>query len=123
MKKSKVGSQSLADGRPPLKYYSVAEMEITDRSWVPEYVRNVTRMVEQRGGRFLARTSNVERVEGERKVPQVFLVIEWPSKETAKAFYESEEYRPYRERRIAGAKNEFLLVAGEDIAKMARIAE
>ena len=106
-----------------MKYYSVAELEITDRSWVPEYVRNVTRMVEQRGGRFLARTSNVEKIEGERNVPQVLLVIEWPSKETAKAFYESEEYRPYRERRIAGAKNEFLLVAGEDITKMARIAE
>ena len=31
-------------------------------------------------------------------------------------FYESEEYRPYRTSRIAGARNEFLLVAGEDIA-------
>lgn len=104
-----------------MRYYSVAEMEITDRSWVPEYVKNVTRMVEQRGGRYLARTSKVERVEGERKLLQVFLIIEWPSKETAEAFYESEEYRPCRESRIAGAKNEFLLVAGEDIAKAAQI--
>jgi hypothetical protein len=56
-----------------VKYYSVAEMEITDRSWVPEYVKNVTRMVEQRGGRFLARTSKVEKIEGERKRPQIFL--------------------------------------------------
>lgn len=105
-----------------MKYYSVAEMEITDRSWVADYVQNVTRMVEECGGRYLARTSKVERVEGERKLLQVFLIIEWPSKETAEAFYESEEYRPYRESRIAGAKNEFLLVAGEDIAKAAQIA-
>jgi len=54
-------------GELPVKYYAVAEMEITDRSWVPEYVNNVTRMVEQRGGRYLARTSKVEKVEGERK--------------------------------------------------------
>lgn len=106
-----------------MKYYAVAEMEITDRSWVPEYVKNVTRMVEQRGGRYLARTSKVERVEGERKLLQVFLIIEWPSKETAEAFYESEAYRPYRESRIAGAKNEFLLVAGEDVTKTAHVAE
>ena len=106
-----------------MKYYTVAEMEITDRNWVQEYVKNVTKMVEQRGGRYLARTSKVERVEGERKLLQVFLIIEWPSKETAVAFYESEEYRPYRQSRIAGAKNEFLLVAGEDITKTAHVAE
>jgi uncharacterized protein (DUF1330 family) len=98
-------------------------MEVTDRSWVAEYVKNVTKMVEQRGGRYLARTSKVEKVEGERKLPQVFLIIEWPSEEAAEAFYESEEYRPYREARIAGAKNEFLLVAGEDVTKTAHIAE
>ena len=106
-----------------MKCYSVAEMEITDKSWVAEYVKNVTKMVEQRGGRYLARTSKVEKVEGERKLPQVFLIIEWPSKEAAEAFYESEEYRPYREARIACAKNEFLLVAGEDVTKTAHIAE
>jgi uncharacterized protein (DUF1330 family) len=103
-----------------MKYYSVAEMEITDRNWIPEYVKNVTRLVEQRGGRYLARTSKVEKVEGERKPPQVFLIIEWPSKEAAEEFYNSEEYRPYRQSRINGAKNEFLLVAGEDMTGTAR---
>ena len=106
-----------------MKYYAVAEIDITDQSWVAEYVKNVTRMVEQHGGRYLARTSNVTKIEGERKVPQIFLLIEWPSKETAMAFYESEEYRPYRERRIAGAKNEFLLVAGEDMTRTAHVVE
>ena len=106
-----------------MKYYAVVEMEITDRSWIAEYVKNVTRMVEQYGGRYLARTSKVEKVEGERKPPQVFLILEWPSKETAQAFYESEEYSRYRESRIAGARNEFLLVAGEDMTKTAQIAE
>lgn len=105
-----------------MKYYAVVELEITDRSWVQEYVKNVTRMVEQSGGRYLARTSKVEKVEGERKPPQVFLILEWPSKETAQAFYESEEYRPFREKRLAGAKNEFLLVAGEDMTKTAQVA-
>ena len=106
-----------------MKYYSVAELEITDQSWLPAYVKNVTTMVEQAGGRYLARTSKIDKVEGERKAPQIFLIIEWPSKDTAEAFYESAEYRPYRESRIKGARNEFLLVAGEDIAKAARISD
>jgi uncharacterized protein (DUF1330 family) len=53
----------------------------------------------------------------------MMVILEWPSKELAMAFYESEEYRPYRKNRIAGAKCEFVLVAGEDVTKMARIPE
>jgi uncharacterized protein (DUF1330 family) len=106
-----------------MKYYSVAELDITDQSWVPAYVKNVTKLVERCGGRYLARTSNIEKIEGERKPPQIFLIIEWPSKDAAEAFYESDEYRPYRQSRIEGARNEFVLVAGEDIAKEARIAD
>ncbi len=106
-----------------MKYYTVAEMEITDRGWVTAYVENVTKLVEQSGGRYLARTSNVEKVEGERPIPQIFLIIEWPSKEAAESFYESEAYRPFRQSRLEGAKNEFVLVAGEDIAKAARMSD
>jgi uncharacterized protein (DUF1330 family) len=72
-------------------------------------------MVERRGGRYLARTTQVSKIEGDRPSPQTYLIIEWPSKEAADEFYESDEYRPYRERRKAGARNEFLLVAGEDV--------
>ena len=106
-----------------MKYYCVAELDITDQSWIPSYVQNVTKLVEQQGGRYLARTANIEKLEGERTTPQIFLILEWPSREAAMAFYESEEYRPYRQSRMDGAGNEFVLVAGEDIAKAARIAD
>ncbi|SRR5712692_4441428 len=106
-----------------MKYYLVGGVEITDQSWVPDYVKNVTGMVERHGGRYLTRTSTMERIEGERKLPQTLVIVEWPSKEAAVSFYESEEYRPYRQKRLAGAKNEFLLVAGEDVTKTAQIAD
>jgi uncharacterized protein (DUF1330 family) len=106
-----------------VKYYIIGEVQVTDQSWVADYVKDVTGMVERGGGRYLSRTSLVERVEGERKVPQLLVLLEWPSKERAMAFYDSEEYRPYRQNRIAGAKCEFLLVAGEDVTKAAHIAE
>ena len=96
---------------------------MTDPGWVRTYLQNVTRLVEQRGGRYLARTSEIVKLEGERKTPQIFLIIEWPSKDVAKGFYECDEYRPYRQSRIEGAKSEFLLVAGEDMTKTAQIAD
>jgi uncharacterized protein (DUF1330 family) len=108
-------------GRERIKYYSVAEITVTDRGWVRDYVTDVTAMVERRGGRYLARTPRFEKIEGVRPKAQVFLIIEWPSKEAAEAFYDSDGYRPYRQRRIAGAENEFVLVAGEDANHVARM--
>ena len=104
-----------------MKYYSVAEIEITDQTWVPDYIKNVTPMVERHGGRYLARTSKIEKTEGDRNAPQIFLIIEWPSKTVAETFYESEEYRPYRQSRIEGSRGQFLLVAGEDMTGVAQI--
>ncbi|HEX9985518.1 MAG TPA: DUF1330 domain-containing protein [Thermoanaerobaculia bacterium] len=103
------------------KYYSIAEIDITDQQWVAEYVKNVTPMVERYGGRYLTRTSHIEKLEGERTPPQLVVLVEWPSREVCDTFYQSEEYRPYRQSRAAGARNEFLLVPAEDVARAARI--
>jgi len=106
-----------------VKYYAFAELDVTDPSWVRDYIANVTPLVERHGGRYLARTSQVEQLEGERAPLPGFLLIEWPSREAADAFYESDEYRPYRDRRQAGARNEFFLFAGEDFSGVAQIAQ
>jgi len=105
-----------------MRCYAVAELDVTDPAWVADYVREVTRIVEARGGRYLARTPRAERWEGERDGRQIFLLIEWPSRQAAQEFYESEEYRPYREARRAGSRGEFFLVDGEDVNGVAQIA-
>lgn len=105
-----------------MRYYAIVEIDITDQSWVADYVKNVTPMLERHGGRYLARTSKIERMEGDRKPPQVVVLVEFPSKAAAESFYQSEEYRPYLQRRKAGGKNEFLLFAGEDMTGVARVA-
>ena len=106
-----------------MKHYVVVEIEVTDQSWVASYVQNVTKLIEQRGGRYLARTSRIDKLEGERKAPQLIVIIEWPSREVADAFYGSDEYRPYLQSRLQGARNDLFLVAGEDITKTARVPE
>jgi uncharacterized protein (DUF1330 family) len=104
-----------------MKHYAVAEIDITDPRWIPAYVEHTTRLVERHGGRYLARTGNFEKLEGEREPPQIYLIIEWPSREAGEAFYESEEYRPYRDSRQHGSRGEFVLVAGEDSSGAARM--
>ena len=124
-----VGARTLARVRPALrlscaavKHYAVAELDVTDPAWVRDYVAEVTPLVESYGGRYLARSVNVDRIEGEQPAPQVLLLIEWPSREAADAFYASEEYRPHREARRHGARNRFLIVTGEDVNGVADIA-
>ena len=104
-----------------MKWYSVAEINITDPSWIPAYVEHTTKLVEQHGGRYLARTPNVEKIEGDRPRAQIYLIIEWPSKAAAEAFYDSDDYKPYLASRKHGSTGEFVLVAGEDIDRVARM--
>jgi uncharacterized protein (DUF1330 family) len=96
--------------------YFIATIDVTDKSWVRAYLKEVTPLVERHGGRYLARTPKVEILEGGRKPPGVCVILEFPSREAALAFYESPEYAPHRRARQAGAVNEGMLVAGEDFA-------
>lgn len=99
-----------------MAYYLISEIDIVDNAWVESYVEAANKLVAEYGGRYLARTLTVEKLEGDRKPPQVFVLIEWPSKEAADAFYNSAEYAPHRKARIDGSKTELYLFPGEDIA-------
>ena len=104
-----------------MKYYALGQIDVTDPAWIREYVTQVTAIVQRRGGRYLARTQRTEMLEGEREAPGTLVLIAWPTREAALAFYDSDEYRPYREDRRRGARNEFMLIAGEDVTGVARI--
>jgi uncharacterized protein (DUF1330 family) len=105
-----------------MKYYSIAELNVTDRQWVASYLEQVTPMVERHGGRYLVRTNNFERMEGDRESPHLLLVIEWPAREAAMAFYASAEYAPHLRARLAGSTGQFYLARGEDMHRLASAA-
>ena len=65
-----------------MKYLGIVEANITDPSWVDNYLNNVTPMVSKYGGKYLTRSSNIELLEGCDK-PQFSLVAQFPSKEHA----------------------------------------
>ena len=100
-----------------MKYYAVTEVNVTDPSWVPSYLQKVNPIIERFGGKYLARTSQYEMMEGDTDRHQTAIILEFPSKEAAYSFYNSEEYKPLRAARIAGSTGKFYFVAGEDQAQ------
>lgn len=96
-----------------MKYLIIVETNITDPSWVQDYLVNVTPIVLSHGGNYLTRSSNIELLEGNDK-PQYSLVAEFPSKDSAMKFYNSDEYEPFKSSRKSGSKSKFLLVPIEN---------
>lgn len=99
-----------------MKALAVIETNLIDPSWIEEYTEKVTPMLARIGGKYITRSSNIELLEGTEK-PQFSVIVEFPSKEIALAFYDSEEYAPYKKSRLAGSSSKFLLVSVENGAE------
>jgi len=91
-----------------VKYYMIGEVETKDESWGPDYVKNVTGMV---GGGVAGTWRVLLKLRRSRVSARLRELgdCRMPSKEVALAFYDSEEYRPYRQTALLAAKNEFCL--------------
>ena len=90
--------------------YVIVDLEVTDAEPYREYQRRVSATIERYGGRYLVRGGRFETLEGDWQ-PKRFVVLEFPSFEQAKAWYDSSEYReilPIRERH---ARTSFLALA------------
>ena len=106
------------DERSPraTKYYATVELNFEADDWVREYAENVTPILHRHGGRYLARTNVMERVEGDRDLPTLFVILEWPSKQAFDRFFADPEYQKYKQLRRDNAGGELIMIAGEDIA-------
>ena len=96
-----------------MSYLFIVETNITDPAWINDYLLNVTPLVSLFGGKYLTRTSSIELLEGTGK-PQFSLVAQFPSKEDALGFYNSEEYKPFKQARQSGSASKFLLAPVEN---------
>ena len=97
-----------------MAYYSVLVVTPTTEDWIPGYIGSATALVAKHGGKYLARTSSHERLEGEGEDAALRVIIEWPSKEAAEAFMTDPEYVPHLEARTAGSDSHHFLIDGKD---------
>jgi uncharacterized protein (DUF1330 family) len=91
--------------------YFIAELDITDAAGFEEYRQLVPATIEQYGGRYLVRGGQVETLEGEWQ-PKRVVVLEFPTVEQAKRWYDSEEYRVPKALRFRTTRSKLILVEG-----------
>ncbi len=91
--------------------YIVANITVTDPERYPQYRAQTPVVVARYGGRFLVRAGAVHPLEGEFGFDR-FVVIEFPSLEAARRFYDSPEYAPLLKLRMQTTRSQVALVEG-----------
>jgi uncharacterized protein (DUF1330 family) len=99
-----------------MSVFIIADIKVTDDSWIPDYAANVHDIVHKHGGKYLTRTANIKTVEGEPLDTTLVALIEFPSMEDLEAFATDPEYAPYGEARQAGSVSRFHVLDSCDLA-------
>lgn len=100
-----------------MTYYSILAVTPTNEDWIPDYIGPANKLVAKHGGKYLARTATHEQIEGDPRPAALRIIIEWPSRESAKAFMSDPDYVPHLKERTAGSKSfHFLVEATDDLA-------
>lgn len=99
-----------------MSVYLIADIKVTDDSWVPDYAANVHKLVEKHGGRYLSRSGNIETLEGDDKESTLIAILEFPTRAALGAFASDPEYAPYGRARQAGSVSNFHVIDDTDIA-------
>ena len=92
--------------------YVTAALTITDPSWMEAYGPAVHELVGKHGGRYIAQTPEVTKLEGDADAPSAAVIIEFPDRASAEARYKDAEYQPWLASRNSGSNGPVLMVDG-----------
>ena len=95
----------------PKKAYMLVQVDVTNAQQYGEYTKLSPGIIEKFGGRFLARGGRTATLEGLPAQGRV-VVVEFPSFERAREFYNSQEYQAAKKVRAGAATAQFVLVEG-----------
>ena len=92
-------------------YVIASVTEAWDQDALAEYRERNTEAVTKHGGRFVARGGHHEILEGDY-APVRVVIIEFPDLDSARGWYESDDYAPLRELRRSASKTDIFVVEG-----------
>jgi len=95
------------------KGYVIAQVDIHDPDSYAEYRKHTPASVAEFGGQFLVRGGAMESIEGDAPRPRI-VVIEFPSLEQAKAWYNSPGYQKIVGIRQAASEGSVFVVEGAE---------
>ncbi len=90
--------------------YVIGAVEITDPAAMEEYRTRVGEVVTRHGGRFLA--AGAPEVREGTLYPDASVIIEFPSLEQARMWYEAADYRALRELRQRSTRTTLIFLDG-----------
>jgi len=96
--------------------YVLADVKVTDDSWIPDYAANVLDIVHRHGGRYLSRSANITTIEGEKPDSTFIALIRFPSIGAVQAFANDPEYAPYARARRNGSVSRLHIIDDTDVA-------
>jgi uncharacterized protein (DUF1330 family) len=91
--------------------YAIFDVTITDLEKYKDYMSKVKPVIEAAGGRYLVRGGAHEVLEGDWK-PTRLVVLEFPSAEAARSFYQSPAYRDLKALRESCSHANLVTVEG-----------
>jgi len=99
-----------------MSVFLIADIDVTDDGWVPEYAAHVHEIVARHGGRYLARSGNIEGLEGDSPQSTLIAIIEFPDRAAVQAFATDPDYAPYLEARRQGSVSRLRVIDDTDLA-------
>jgi uncharacterized protein (DUF1330 family) len=96
--------------------YVIADIRVTDDTWVPTYAASVHEIVHKHGGKYLSRSGNVKTLEGRPPETTLIALLEFPSAEAVEAFATDPDYAPHAAARQRGSESRFQLIDDTDLA-------
>ena len=91
--------------------YLIVDIEVTDQGRYDDYRSQVPELVAKYGGKYLVRGGSFEILEGDW-APHRLVLLEFPTVEAAKVFYDSQDYRPLRDIRLHATNSSMVMVEG-----------
>ena len=91
--------------------YVIVEVNVTDPPLFGEYAKGVPATIAAYGGRYIVRGGAVEPKEG-GWMPKRVVLLEFPSMEQARKWYDSPEYKPLLAMRLKAADAKLIFVQG-----------
>jgi uncharacterized protein (DUF1330 family) len=97
--------------------YVIVDIEVTDPVTYEDYKKLAGPTVTEHGGKYIVRGGKVETLEGDWK-PSRLVVLEFPTAAAAKAWLNSDSYRPARAMRHAAARSRMIVAEGvQEVSK------
>lgn len=90
--------------------FVIGQMQIHNRDWMEEYFGKIPSVVSEHKGKFLVRGGEPEHLEGSNPTPDAAFIIEFPDRDHARTFWNSDAFQELAVLRRTGSSLNAILV-------------